>query len=141
MSWQAYVDDNLIASGMVTAAGIYDLDGNPWAYSSGFAAQVAEVALVSRCMAGEASGAANDASGRPANLAGLAAWRPVVAGISYTYIQGDPGEVYSKTGQTGVVFCRCSTCIIVGLHDDKVQPGQCRTTVGKLADFLKDAGL
>ena len=37
MSWQAYVDDNLIKSGMVTAAGIYDLQGNPWAYSAGFA--------------------------------------------------------------------------------------------------------
>ena len=37
MSWQAYVDANLIASGMVSAGGIYDLQGNPWAYSAGFA--------------------------------------------------------------------------------------------------------
>ena len=37
MSWQAYVDSNLVATGMVTAAGIYDLQGNPWAYSAGFA--------------------------------------------------------------------------------------------------------
>tara|TARA_B110001452_G_scaffold224451_1_gene198020 strand:+ start:1131 stop:1283 length:153 start_codon:yes stop_codon:yes gene_type:complete len=37
MSWQAYVDDNLVKSGMVSAAGIYDLQGNPWAYSAGFA--------------------------------------------------------------------------------------------------------
>ena len=47
MSWQAYIDSNLLASGMVTAAGIYDLQGNPWAYSAGFAAQIAEVAAVS----------------------------------------------------------------------------------------------
>ena len=37
MSWQVYVDTNLLSSGMVTAAGIYDLQGNPWAYSAGFA--------------------------------------------------------------------------------------------------------
>ena len=60
MSWQAYVDQNLLAPGAVTAAGIYDLDGNPWAYSQGFALQVAEVASVSaqmrscpHCVAGE----------------------------------------------------------------------------------------
>ena len=41
MSWQAYVDSNLLASGMVTAAGIYDLQGNPWAYSAGFAVSTA----------------------------------------------------------------------------------------------------
>ena len=37
MSWQAYVDTNLVGTGTVTAAGIYDLQGNPWAYSAGFA--------------------------------------------------------------------------------------------------------
>lgn len=34
-----------------------------------------------------------------------------------------------------------NTCIIVGFHDDKVQAGGCRTTVGKLADFLKESGI
>ena len=59
MSWQAYVDDNLLKSGMVTSAGIYDLQGNPWAYSAGFAAQVAEVAAVSGHMhTGDPSGLA-----------------------------------------------------------------------------------
>ena len=36
MSWQGYVD-NLISGGKVQAAGIYDLQGSPWAYSPGFA--------------------------------------------------------------------------------------------------------
>ena len=38
-------------------------------------------------------------------------------------------------------FCRCNTCIIVGMHDDKIQPGSCSMTVGKLADFLKESGI
>ena len=41
MAWQEYVDDNLIKSRGVTAAGIYDLDGNPWAYSAGFTVSTA----------------------------------------------------------------------------------------------------
>lgn len=40
MSWQQYVDTNLIGAGCATAAGIYDLQGNPWAYSPGFAVRV-----------------------------------------------------------------------------------------------------
>ena len=31
-----------------------------------------------------------------------------------------------------------NTCIIVAYHDDKIQPGSCRSTAGKLADFLKE---
>ena len=34
-----------------------------------------------------------------------------------------------------------NTCILVAYHDDKIQPGQCRATVGKLADFLKENGI
>ena len=41
MSWQAYADQ-LVSTGSATAAGIYDLQGNPWAYSAGFAAREAE---------------------------------------------------------------------------------------------------
>ena len=44
-------------------------------------------------------------------------------------------------GATGVVFFRCNTCILVGMHDDKIQPGSCSMVVGKLADFLKESGI
>ena len=65
MSWQAYIDSNLLASGQVTAAGIYDLQGNPWAYSAGFAAQVAEVAAVSGHFAAPAGLAATGVRAAP----------------------------------------------------------------------------
>jgi len=110
---------------MVTAAGIYDLQGNPWAYSAGFAAQIAEVASVSAHMH----------TGDPSGLAGTGI---VVAGVKYMYVSGGADEVYGKKGNDGVVFAKCNTCILVGYHNDKIQPGGCRTTVGKLADFLKE---
>ena len=127
MSWQAYIDDNLLASGAVTAAGIYDHSGNPWAYSAGFAAQVAEVASVSGHMAADATA--------------LAGTGVVCAGVKYMYVSGNADEVYGKKGNDGVVFVKCNTCIIVGYHNDKIQPGACRTTVGKLADFLKEQSI
>merc|ERR1711953_412390 len=45
MSWQSYVDEQLIASGMVTAAAIAGHDGNIWAKSNGFNASPDEVLL------------------------------------------------------------------------------------------------
>mmetsp|Transcript_15549 Transcript_15549/g.50180 ORF Transcript_15549/g.50180 Transcript_15549/m.50180 type:complete len:128 (-) Transcript_15549:73-456(-) len=127
MSWQTYVDTNLVGTGMVTSAGIYDLQGNPWAYSEGFAAQVAEVAAV---------------SGHFAAPSGLAATGATVAGVKYMFVRGEENaEIYVKKGAEGVVFYRCNTCIIVGYHNDKIQPGQCSTTVAKLGDFLKESGI
>merc|ERR1712146_198668 len=84
--------------GMVTAAGIYDLQGNPWAYSAGFAAQVAEVAAVSAHFAAPS---------------GLAATGATIAGVKYMFVRGEENaEIYVKKGATGVIFYRCNTCII-----------------------------
>lgn len=37
MSWQSYVDSNLLGTGSVQKAAIFGLDGSQWAISSGFA--------------------------------------------------------------------------------------------------------
>ncbi|KAL1507140.1 hypothetical protein AB1Y20_007993 [Prymnesium parvum] len=127
MSWQQYVDSNLVGTGTVTAAGIYDLQGNPWAYSAGFAAQVAEVAAVSAHFA---------------EPAGLAATGATIAGVKYMFVNGEANsEIYVKKGAAGVCFYRCNTCILVAYHDDKIQPGACKATVAKLGDFLKEQGI
>ena len=75
MSWQQYVDANLVGTGMVTAAGIYDHAGNPWAYSAGFAAQVAEVASVSGHMAADPTALAATGVSRPAHTTEMSAAR------------------------------------------------------------------
>ena len=48
MSWQEYVDTQLInpEPKVADAAGIYDLQGNPWAYSAGFAVSSAHTTTV-----------------------------------------------------------------------------------------------
>mmetsp|Transcript_223 Transcript_223/g.575 ORF Transcript_223/g.575 Transcript_223/m.575 type:complete len:770 (-) Transcript_223:592-2901(-) len=126
-SWQPFVDVNLVGTGMVTAAGIYDLQGNPWAYSAGFAAQVAEVAAV---------------SARFSMPTALAATGVTIAGVGYMFVRGEENaDIYVKKGHEGVYFWRCNTCILVAYHNDRVQPGQCAHTVAKLGDFLKESGI
>ena len=125
MSWQQYVDANLVGTGTVPSAGIYDKAGNPWAYSAGFAAQVAEVKVVADALA----------TGDPSCLAGTGA---VVAGVKYMFVRGDADSVYVKKGAEGVYFFMCNTCVVVAYHNDKVQAGACNATAGKLVDFLKE---
>ena len=129
MSWQAYVDDNLIKSGMVTAAGIYDLQGNPWASSEGFALQVAEVAAVSGWL-------------HSGQVMGMAASGALIAAEKYMFCRGDDDDkwVYVKKGKNGCVFIACTQCIVVCMHDDKTQQGACTAGAQKIADTLKGAG-
>jgi profilin len=46
MSWQAYVDNNLVGSKQLEKAAIHGLDGAKWATSAGFAATQAEVKAI-----------------------------------------------------------------------------------------------
>lgn len=40
MSWQSYVDEQLVGTGNITQAAIVGLDGNAWAQSAGFGLKV-----------------------------------------------------------------------------------------------------
>jgi profilin len=43
MSWQSYIDSNLIATKKVCKAAIHGLDGNVWASSTGFSVAPTEI--------------------------------------------------------------------------------------------------
>lgn len=122
MSWQPYVD-HAVASGMATGGGIYDPHGNPWAYSPGFHAQPSEIAAV--CAHWSV----------PAVLAATGAF---VNGVHYSYAASIPDEeIYMRRGATGVCFCRCATCVIVGFHDGSMVPFACRHALRQLAKYLR----
>ena len=50
MSWQSYVDDQLLATKLVSKAAIAGHDGNIWATSEGFPATAAEIKVCSEPM-------------------------------------------------------------------------------------------
>ncbi|KAI9348827.1 profilin [Pilaira anomala] len=122
MSWQAYVDDNLVGTGFVTQAGIYGINGGGlWAASPGFTVQPNEIQEI---ITGFSNPDAIRASGIHIN------------GTKYLTLRADDRSIYGKKGATGVCIVKTTQAILVALYDDKIQPGACTKVVEDLADYL-----
>ena len=126
-AWQAYIDSMVPASGC--AGGLYDLQGNPWAYSEGFALQVDEVAAVSGWL-------------HSGSVGGMAATGGLIAGVKNMFVRGDDDEkwVYLKKGKLGITFVACTQCIVVLQHDENTQQGVSTMAAQSIGDTLKGAG-
>eukprot|EP00999_Lentomonas_sp_LEN2_P001580 NODE_2644_length_528_cov_62.551122_g2594_i0.p1 GENE.NODE_2644_length_528_cov_62.551122_g2594_i0~~NODE_2644_length_528_cov_62.551122_g2594_i0.p1 ORF type:complete len:125 (+),score=16.24 NODE_2644_length_528_cov_62.551122_g2594_i0:60-434(+) len=119
MSWQAYVDQQLVGTGHVTKAAILGHDGSQWAATAGFS--VSEGKQL----------AAQFANPNSAFSEGIK-----VAGVKYMTIKADQRSIYGKKGAGGCVCVKTNQAILVGMYDENIQPGQCTTVVEKLADYL-----
>jgi profilin len=53
-------------------------------------------------------------------------------------IQADDRSIYGKKGATGVVIVKTQLAILIGVYNEKMQPGNAASTVEKLADYLID---
>ena len=126
-AWQAYIDSMVPASGC--AGGLYDLQGNPWALSEGFALQAGEVAAVSGWL-------------HSGNVKGTAGAGGGVAGVNYMFVRGDDDEkwVYLKKGLLGVTFVACTQCIVALQHDENTAASVSSMAAQTVADTLKAAG-
>jgi profilin len=122
MSWQAYVDTNLVGTGNVKQAGIFGAaDGSTWAVSAGFQPSGAEV---------------NAVRGHFANPNGVFSSGITVCGTKYLGIKADERSVYGKKGAGGVVCVKTTQAVLICTYDETIQPGPAATTVEKLADYL-----
>ena len=81
MSWQSYVDQNMVGTKKITAAGIFGHDKSAWAVSSGFNANPQELEKL--------YSAYKDASGIRAN--GL-----YINGKKYIALRCDDRSIYGK---------------------------------------------
>ncbi|KAH7435467.1 hypothetical protein KP509_06G066200 [Ceratopteris richardii] len=132
MSWNAYVDDHLMApfatGDTLTAAGIIGIDDQAmWAYSSKFP-EMKPQEVKDIINAFEDSG--------PLAEKGL-----FLGGVKYLVVQGDPGVVIrGKKTQGGVTIKKTNMCLIIGLYDDPVTGGQCNSVVEKIGDYLCEQG-
>mmetsp|Transcript_3397 Transcript_3397/g.8832 ORF Transcript_3397/g.8832 Transcript_3397/m.8832 type:complete len:129 (+) Transcript_3397:75-461(+) len=128
MSWQAYVDDHLVGSGTVSQAAIIGVGAyDTWATSPGFTVSTEEAKALIDGLKNTDSFASN----------GI-----ILNGQKYMYIKSDGGkEVHGKKGATGCSAFKGNTFVIVCVHDDTIQPGQCSATGGKLADYLIEQGM
>jgi len=125
MSWQEYVDGHLVGTGNCTKAAIVGLDGSTWATTVGFNLKAGE--------GKKAVGFFADASGALQSGVHL-------NGEKYMTIRADNRSIYGKKGATGYCAVKTNQCILLGIYNESIQPGQCANTVEKLADYLIENG-
>ncbi|CAD2216395.1 profilin [Angomonas deanei] len=150
MSWQAYIDDSLIASGFMHSAAIVSLaDGSYWAYGGTAIPQPAEVKHILQIL--------ND-------LTLVQSSGVTVGGVKYFGLQsGNDGEskyFFFKKGAAGGCVYTTKQAFIIGVYgnpgdassldselhkssakaDVPVNPADCNATVKRIADYLIKLG-
>lgn len=56
------------------------------------------------------------------------------------YLRNDDEMMAGKKGAGGVSIFKTGQALIIGTYNDKMTTGQNSTQVGKIADYLKEAG-
>jgi len=125
MSWQDYIDKQLLASKCVTRAVIAGQDGNVWAKSDGFEVSKDEITRL-------VSGFDNQDV--------LAGSGVTLAGQRYIYLSGTERVVRAKLGKVGVHCMKTTQAVVVALYEDPIQPQQAASVVEKLGDYLMSNG-
>ncbi|KAL0483908.1 profilin [Acrasis kona] len=121
MSWQEYVDNNLVGTQQFSQGAIVGLQGGVWAASKGFDVSHAEILAL-------ANGFKNPDTVRTNS--------PLVDGKKYMVVKADERSIYGKLGKGGFCAVKTNQAIVIGVYGEGVQPGSAASVVEKLADYL-----
>eukprot|EP00291_Cryptomonas_curvata_P014874 CAMPEP_0172151842 /NCGR_PEP_ID=MMETSP1050-20130122/476_1 /TAXON_ID=233186 /ORGANISM="Cryptomonas curvata, Strain CCAP979/52" /LENGTH=126 /DNA_ID=CAMNT_0012820037 /DNA_START=70 /DNA_END=450 /DNA_ORIENTATION=+ len=124
MSWQSYVDDQLLGTGHVHSASIVGLDGSLWATSSNLQLSASEQSAI-------ATAAAN-----PSSVLG---GKITLKGENFMVLRADDSAIYCRKGNEGACICKTNQAVIIGIFGENQQAGQCNMVVEKLGDYLREA--
>ena len=122
MSWQAYVDQNLVGTGHITKGAIFGVQGGKWACSAGFNITDAEAAAITQGFSGAGTGSYQ------------------VEGQKYMQLAATDSTINGKLGKGGFVAEKTGMAVVIGVYQEPQQPGNAAVAVGKLADFLRENG-
>ncbi|KAF9146812.1 profilin, required for normal timing of actin polymerization in response to thermal stress [Mortierella sp. GBA39] len=125
MSWQAYVDNNLVATGKVAKGAIFGLDGSLWATSADFSVSTDE--------AKKLIAAFKDVSDIAANGLHL-------TGTKFVFLRNPEDSIYARNGATGITAVKTTQCVLIGYYADGQQAGDCNTVVEGLGTYLRGVG-
>ncbi|KAF5389189.1 hypothetical protein D9757_003411 [Collybiopsis confluens] len=125
MSWQAYVDTNLVGSGRVSKAAILGLAGGVWATSPGFELSAEEQRAV---IDGYKDIEKVQASGLK------------IAGNKYFTLQANDRSIYLKKTADGAVVVKTKQAVLVAVYLAPIQAAETTPIVEGLADYLISAG-
>ncbi|KAB8209763.1 profilin [Aspergillus parasiticus] len=121
MSWQSYVDNNLLGSGKISRAAILGQRGGVWASSPGYQ------------LSTEEQHAVNDAY---KNLEHTMSSGLKLAGEKFFCLSTDPRSIHLKSQAGGAIVVKTKQAIIVGEYAAPVQAGEAAHEVEALADYL-----
>ncbi|EKM53316.1 uncharacterized protein PHACADRAFT_259587 [Phanerochaete carnosa HHB-10118-sp] len=125
MSWQAYVDTNLIGTGKVTHAAIVGQQGGIWAHSANFNLSAEEQKAI---------------VGAHANLDQIRASGVRLASQKYITTTAEGRSIYGKKGADGCVIVKTKQAILVAVYVGPLQAGETTPVVENLADYLESVG-
>lgn len=125
MSWQDYVDNQLLASQCVSKAAIAGHDGGIWAKSEGFEVSKEELAKIVQGF-------------DKTEL--LTSGGVTLASQRYIYLSGTDRVIRAKLGKMGVHCMKTQQAVIVSIYEEPVQPQQAASIVEKLGDYLITCG-
>ncbi|KAF8518661.1 profilin [Hysterangium stoloniferum] len=128
MSWQTYVDTNLLGTGKVAKAAILGQSGGVWAISAGYTLSPQEQASIIAFLA-------NDAGLEQAQSSGIR-----LAGQKFFTIQSGGRSIYGKKAGDGCLLVKTKQAILVAEYVAPIQAPEATPIVESLADYLISVG-
>ena len=125
MSWQEYVDKNLVVPGKVLKGAIYSLGGDNMGQSKDFKITDSEAAALIKGF--------SDANA-------VRSVSPKVEGKKFIVVKVDERSLYAKEGTNGLCCVKTNSVVLIGYYDKTIQAGDANKSVEALADYLIDQG-
>jgi len=121
MSWQNYVDQQLMGSGLLNSAIIAGHDGTIWAKSDKVNPTPQELATLSNSFTDQSK---------------LTQTGVVVSGEKYFYLSGTDRVIRCKKGKSGIHAMKTLQAVLVAMFEEPIQHPQVATVVETLGEYL-----
>jgi len=125
MSWQAYVDSNLLGTGRVSKAAILGQAGGVWASSPGYTLSAQEqkdiVAAFTKPDVVQANGIR-------------------LAGQKFFTLSANERSIYGKKAADGCILVKTKQAVLVAEYTAPIQAAEATPVVEGLADYLIGVG-
>ncbi|KAI8361124.1 profilin [Mortierella sp. GBAus27b] len=125
MTWQEYVDSNLVGTGKVSKAAILGHDGSCWAASGDFAIAPAEFQSLFAAFT------------NPSEIQEKGIY---IAGKKYVHLRSDTISIYARLESEGVTCVKTNRAVLIGYYADGMRASDCTVVVGALGDYLRGIG-
>jgi len=125
MSWQSYVDDQLLATKHVSKAALCGHDGNIWATSAGFNVTAEELKKIITNFGDISTLAQNGVN---------------IAATKFMFLSANEQVVRAKKGTSGLHIMKCKQAVIVSMYEEPIVAEQCATVTEKLGEYLISVG-